>query len=368
MASRSFRCRSWLALCAALLLALAPSGSWANPRYAALVWDLTSGEILFARAPHERRYPASLAKMMTLFVLFEELERGRVRLDTQLPVTPHAEAQPALKLGLSAGESITVEHAIQALVTQSSNDVAVVIAEAIEGTEAAFAQRMTRTARALGMGGTQFRNASGLPDPDQHTTAWDMAVLGAALQVRFPERYRYFQTEAFAFRGRTYTSHNRVLRDVEGADGVKTGYIRASGFNLVTSVRREGRKIVGVVMGGRTARSRDAHMQELVEEHLPRAEVGQDYADLVVAAVRRRPATRDYVVQVGEASNAKAALTALQELQTEHDDLLGGLTPMLERSGDRVRARLAGFASREEALEACNRLRAKDVLCRIEFL
>ena len=253
--------------------ALAPA-DLGSPRYAAIVVDAPAGEILHAQDADAPRYPASLTKMMTLYLLFEELERGRLTLASSLAVSPVAAAQPPSKLGLKPGSTIRVEDAIQAIAVKSANDVAVVIAENIAGSEYAFADRMTRTARAIGMRGTVFRNASGLPDPAQVTTARDMALLGRALQRRFPRHYGYFSQSTFAYGGRSYRSTNRLLREVEGVDGIKTGYTRLSGYNLVTSVRRGGRRLIVVVMGERSGRTRDAHVADLVERYLPEARGG----------------------------------------------------------------------------------------------
>jgi D-alanyl-D-alanine carboxypeptidase len=252
-------------------IALYPANASAGGRDAAIVCDVRSGVVLFSRAADERRYPASLTKMMTLYVLFQDLQRGRYALNSTLQVSAYAAAQPRTNLGVKAGETITVDQAIRALVTHSANDAAVVIAENLEGSEPAMAERMTRTARALGTASTYFRNASGLPHPDQYTTARDMMVIGAALRGHFPQYFGYFRTRSFAFRGRTLRSHNRLVGQVEGVDGIKTGYIRASGFNVVTSIQRGGRSIVAVVMGGSTARTRDEEMQALIAAYVPGA-------------------------------------------------------------------------------------------------
>jgi D-alanyl-D-alanine carboxypeptidase len=243
----------------------------ADSRYAAIVVDSATGEVLFAKNADARRYPASLTKIMTLYILFEEMQKGRFTESSKLEVSAKAAAQAPSKLGLKAGQTITVGEAIRGLVTKSANDAAMVVAENVSGSEDAFAKRMTATARRLGMHGTTFRNPNGLPNPGQVTTARDMATLGLAVQTRFPEEYKYFSTRKFVFRGATYGNHNRLLGTVEGVDGIKTGYIRASGFNLVTSVKRDGRQLVAVVMGGATGRSRDAHMAELVRTYLPKA-------------------------------------------------------------------------------------------------
>jgi D-alanyl-D-alanine carboxypeptidase len=243
----------------------------ADSRYAAIVVDSATGEVLFAKNADARRFPASLTKIMTLYILFEEMQKGRYTEQSKLDVSAKAAAQAPSKLGLKAGNTITVGEAIRGLVTKSANDAAMVVAENVSGSEDAFAKRMTATARRLGMHATTFRNPNGLPNPGQVTSARDMATLGLAVQTRFPQEYKVFSTRKFVFRGATYGNHNRLLGTVEGVDGIKTGYIRASGFNLVTSVKRDGRQLVAVVMGGATGRSRDAHMAELVRTYLPKA-------------------------------------------------------------------------------------------------
>lgn len=207
---------------------------------------------------------------MTLYMLFEALESGTMHLGQALPVSSHAASMPASKLWLSTGSSITVEEAIKALVVRSANDVAVVVAEALGGTEANFGRMMTQRARELGMPSTVFRNASGLPDNAQVTTARDMATLSIRVMQDFPEYYPYFSTQSFTYRGTTHTSHNRLVRNYAGADGLKTGFIRASGFNVATSAVRNNRRIVSVVMGGFTAASRDTHMADLLDRGFAR--------------------------------------------------------------------------------------------------
>jgi len=262
-----------LFLFAALALPAAPG--LAQERYAALVWDLNSGETLFAEKADERRFPASLTKMMTLYRLFDELKEGAIALDTELIVSTRASRQPPTKLGLRPGQTIKVEDAILALVTKSANDVAVVVAEALAGSEEAFAEQMTAAAEALGMRDTQFRNASGLPHPEQVTTARDMARLGAALQVRHPDTFAYFSTRTFVFAGKTIRSHNRLPQRINGVNGIKTGYTRASGFNIVSSLWRNDRSVVAVVMGGSTAKARDDRMAALLKRHVGRAAQGK---------------------------------------------------------------------------------------------
>ena len=248
----------------------------AGPKYAGIVIDANSGKVVYSRNADARRYPASLTKIMTLYVLFEEVNAGRMTKSTRLEVSARAAGQAPSKLGLKPGETISVDDAIRALVTKSANDVAVVVAEAIGGTETAFARRMTETARRIGMKRTTFRNASGLPDPGQVTTARDMATLGLRLQRDFPKWYPYFSIRSFSFRGKTYRSHNRLLGRFQGTDGIKTGYTRASGYNLTSSVRRDDKHVVGVVLGGRTGASRDRQMQALLAGALPKATARRD--------------------------------------------------------------------------------------------
>ncbi len=243
----------------------------ANSRYAAYVIDANTGQVLFSRNADARRYPASLTKMMTIYLIFEAIESGRITEKTQVPFSRNAASEPPTKLGVKAGGSITVETAIRALVTRSANDVSTAIAELIGGSEANFARMMTAKAKQLGMNSTQFRNAHGLPNAQQYTTARDMAILGVALREHFPRRYDYFATRSFAYGKQRISTHNRLLGRIEGVDGIKTGYTRASGFNLVTSVRSNGRSVVAVVMGGQSGKSRDDHMAALIREHLPRA-------------------------------------------------------------------------------------------------
>lgn len=240
-------------------------------KYAAIVVDANNGNTLFQSSATAPRYPASLTKMMTLYMLFEAMEQGRVGGSTQIPVSAYAAARPPSKMGFRAGEAISVQSAIQALCTKSANDVAVAVAEYLGGTEDQFAAMMTAKARQLGMTGTVFGNASGLPDDGQRTTARDMALLGMALRSRFPNQYSYFSEREFAFRGKLVKGHNDMLGRVHGVDGIKTGYIRASGYNIVTSVQADGRRLVVVVMGGQSARARNAHVEELIARYLPSA-------------------------------------------------------------------------------------------------
>jgi len=242
-----------------------------DPAFAAIVVDANSGRTLYAASDNELRHPASLTKVMTLYLLFEQLEKGRLSLDSPISMSAHAASQAPSKLGLEPGETITVENAIKAIVTRSANDVAVAVAEAVGGDEESFAQMMTRKARALGMAHTTYVNASGLPDDRQVTTARDLTLLGRAVQERFPRYFHYFSTQSFEYAGEAIGNHNHLLGRVDGVDGIKTGYTRASGFNLLTSLHRGGRSLVAVVMGGPTAAARDRFMESLIAEHIASA-------------------------------------------------------------------------------------------------
>lgn len=233
-------------------------------RYAYIAVDADSGQVLSQQNATAQRYPASLTKMMTLYLTFEALNAGRLRLNQRLPVSDFAASQAQTNLHMRGGDSITVEQAIKALVIRSANDASVVLAEAIAGTQNQFAGMMTAKARQLGMQNTVFRNANGLPVTGQYSTARDLALLGIALRKHFPQYYPYFNLREFSHGGRSYTTHNRVLNRFSGADGIKTGYIRMSGFNLVSSAKRNGRTVVAVVMGGTTAQARDNEMVDLL--------------------------------------------------------------------------------------------------------
>jgi D-alanyl-D-alanine carboxypeptidase len=269
-----------------------------RPPFAAFVIDANSGAVLHANSADSLRHPASLTKIMTLYLLFEKLEAGKIKLDTPLMVSARAASQAPSKLGLKPGQTISAEDAIKALVTKSANDIAVVVAEAVAGDEDEFAREMTRKARALGMTHTIYRNASGLPDLEQVTTAREQALLGRAVQDRFPRYYRYFATAAFHYNGRAMRNHNKLLGSVTGIDGIKTGYTNASGFNLVSSMRRGGRHIVAVVLGGRSGGSRDAHMRELVGKYIEAAAATRTTPVVAEAAEPPRAAAKFAVASV----------------------------------------------------------------------
>jgi D-alanyl-D-alanine carboxypeptidase len=406
---------------AAFLIGLAASlsvtgSASANAKYAGVVIDVKTGKTLYADNADNLRYPASLTKIMTLYMLFGELEAGRVSLNTRMKVSKRAAGQAPSKLALKVGSTIRVKDAISALVTKSANDVAVVIAEHIGGTESKFAAKMTNTARRLGMKKTTFKNASGLPNSGQRTTARDMARLGMAIQDRYPKYYKYFSTRSFTYKGKSYRNHNRLLGTVKGVDGIKTGYIRASGFNLVTSVKRDGRHIVAVVMGGRTGKSRDAHMKSLIGRYLKSASTGRRTTPLVASRDVPLPRARNvaaaaaagnlipqirpdeivtasvtssaaadepeigsvddydktdltdgWQIQIGAVPSEEAANILLGSAMNVGTSHLRGKVPFTEpvisRGQTLHRARFAGFTDKDAARQACNYLTTKDFAC-----
>ncbi|MEJ0044008.1 MAG: SPOR domain-containing protein [Rhizomicrobium sp.] len=288
---------------------------------AALIADGETGRVLYARNASAERHPASLTKMMTLYLLFEALKRGDVNMQTLLPISEHAASQHPTNLHLYAGDMIPVDTAIKAIVVRSANDVAVAIGESLGGTEGHFAELMTAKARALGMRDTFYHNASGLPDPLQITTASDLLVLARHLAYDFPQYFPYFATPGFTFRGTNYVTHDNLIGRYDGADGIKTGYTGMSGFNLVSSVVRNGTHVIGVVMGGRTAHRRDLEMIHLLDDAFGRiavnpalvAHAGVPWRNVavnappVVASLDVAPAAAD------DEESAEAAATADQD-------------------------------------------------------
>jgi D-alanyl-D-alanine carboxypeptidase len=314
---------AWLgALLLALTLHTAAHAQIGSARYSSIVIEADSGRILSAVSADELRHPASLTKMMTLYMVFEALRDRRITLQQLVPVSPHAASVSPSKLGLMPGTRITVHEAILGLVTKSANDAAAALGEMLGVEEGRFAQMMTLRARALGMSRSTFRNASGLPDPDQWTTARDMATLGRRLAHDFPAEYRYFATPSFRFHGRVILTHDHLLETYPGADGIKTGYTEASGFNLVSSAVRGGVRIVGVVLGAAHSPERDLHMIALLNQAFGQLDIGGPSAPgrprgLVGAAqaapLPPRPAAR-WAIQAGafttEAAARQAAATA----------------------------------------------------------
>ncbi|GAB4369950.1 MAG: D-alanyl-D-alanine carboxypeptidase family protein [Kiloniellaceae bacterium] len=403
-----------LTMLVALTAGAAVAPSQATARYAAIVVDADSGQVLHAVNADTRNYPASLTKMMTLYMLFEQLERGAMTLDQRLPVSKRAAGMPPSKLGLKEGGSIRVEDAILALTTKSANDVAVVVAEALAGSEITFAKKMTERAQEIGMTRTTFRNASGLPNRGQKSTARDMVRLAKALMEDFPQYYHYFSTTTFSYNGRTYRNHNRLLTSYNGTDGIKTGYTRASGFNLVSSVERGGRRVIAVVFGGKTAKSRDNHMVKLLDRGFTKlASMGVKTipavpgpnpfqnpeattievaaAEPVPAPLRSRPVksvapssqiaaadagdvaveaeelSNDWTVQVGAFSRFKAAHSSAKEALDTAPQALEGAKVAIEKiqsaaAGVLYRSQLTGLYE-QQAREACAALIAASMNC-----
>lgn len=241
---------------------------------AQLLLDARTGQVLAAENPDELNHPASLTKMMTIYMTFDAIRRGKISWDSKVPFSRHAAARPPTKLWVKAGDSITVREAVLGMIVVSANDAAAAIAEKLGGSEERFAALMTEKARSLGMRSTVFRNASGLPDSRQVTTARDMSTLGVVLLRDFPEEYRLFAAESFTFRGKKIRGHNNLMYRYGGMDGIKTGYTNASGFNLVSAVAKGNRRVIGVVMGGRTAAGRDKIMEGLIDANIGKASNG----------------------------------------------------------------------------------------------
>jgi D-alanyl-D-alanine carboxypeptidase len=295
-----------LGLAGVTTAAARPGGGAATPVFAWIVLDAQTGQVLGEQNADVLTYPASLTKMMTLYVTFEALNQGRVRIDQLFRVSADAASRPPSKLGLIPGETVPLRDLILGLVTRSANDAAAVIAENLAGSEANFARYMTWKARQLGMNHTWFQNASGLPDPGQRTTARDIARLSLALYYNFPREYRYFSTQEFHFRGHEINTHNRLLEWYQGADGIKTGFINASGFNVATSAVRNGRRLIGVIMGGQSARIRDLQMASLLDQGFARL----DYRPPATTLVASAPAASAPAASPRPSSSTAIAATA----------------------------------------------------------
>ena len=328
--------------------------------------------MLYSRNADTRNYPASLTKMMTLYLTFDALESGSLRLDEALKVSRRAAGQAPSKLGLAVGSSISVENAILALVTKSANDVATVLAEALGGTEWEFAGIMTKKARALGMANTTFQNASGLPNRKQLSSARDMGNLAIALMQHFPKYYHYFSVTEFRFNGKTYQNHNNLLADYPGTDGLKTGYIAASGFNVAVSVTREGHRLIGVVFGGKSAKSRDDHMAVLLDKSFARLDERRLYAEsdgvelkLITASM---PTGDPWGIQIGAYGTVAAATRALnmaeRHLSTSLTGAAAALMPIEADGKTLIRARYLGLDERA-AKTACDRLSGSELPCAV---
>lgn len=373
--------------------------------YAAMVVDGHTGKILYSRHGNSLRYPASLTKIMTLYLLFDQLEQGKLKETTPLRVSKFAAAQAPSKIGLKPGSTILVKDAILSLVTKSANDIAVVVAESIGGTEANFAIMMTEKAHSIGMNKTVFRNASGLPNKEQVTTARDMITLGNHLMFEHPERYEYFSEKYFSYRGKKYRNHNRLLFDYKGTDGIKTGYTRASGFNLLANVRRGNKHLIAVVFGGTTSGKRNAAMRAMLNKTLPRAteklpakrrprqktyyvasaaqfpEAAEQQAAAkpderqasppeTVASLPSRPAapprTGRFHIQVGAYSRRTDAMERLETIRNKAGDVIKDheplTVPLVEPQRNLYRARFAGF-TRNTADSTCHLLKKRAITC-----
>lgn len=367
----------YLSVWALLVALLMPLPAFA--KYASIIVDAETGRILHGTNVDTRNYPASLTKMMTLYVVFDALDSGELKLNSTFTVSRRAAAQPASKLGLRKNQTISVENAILALVTKSANDVATTIAENISGSERAFALRMTSLARKLGMTRTTFRNASGLPHRGQLSTARDMAKLARALLTNHAKHYGYFSVKSFAYKGRSYKNHNKLLTSYEGVDGIKTGYIRASGFNLVASAKRGEQRLIGVVFGGNSSRHRNRHMTKLLNKGF--AILDKKYLTVAdkpvqstkrdqVAAVSTPPASRTketWTIQVGAFGRQTQAYEAAQTAVDLAPRLLTHgkikVVPITNRSGRTLhRARIYDI-SKKQAYRACRTLKKKRMNC-----
>ncbi len=302
--------RVFCALAVGLMVWLSAGG--VEARYASIVMDAETLDVLYAKNADTRNYPASLTKIMTLYMIFDALDKGKVTLKTRMKVSKRAAGQPQTNIGLRKGDRITVKDAILALVTRSANDVATVVGEHLARSEVNFAVAMTKKARTLGMTKTSFRNASGLPNRRQKSTARDMAKLGLRIQRDFPQYYHYFRTKKFTYKGRTYGNHNNLLGRYSGTDGIKTGYTRASGFNLVSSVHQGDRHLIAVVFGGRTAKSRDRHMISLLNRGFKKAELIARNRTPAPIPMARPAFDENGIVQLASAQSTIAADTPLK--------------------------------------------------------
>lgn len=395
--------------CAIVSLGAAP----AQARYAHIVIDANTGKVLDSQNADDIKYPASLTKMMTLYLTFEALHKGRISWDQRITMSKNGAATIPSKLFVKAGTTFTVREAVYGMIVKSANDLAEGMGDHLGGSEAKFAEMMTRTARQLGMSKTVFRNASGLPNKSQVTTARDMAKLGLALQRDFPREYKMFNTTSFKFRGKTIRGHNRLLTRYQGVDGIKTGYTNASGFNIVSAVNYNGRSVVAVVLGGRSAARRDNQVVTLLDRTLPKASRTRNSEQLIASANTSRtfdvsPSTvplpmfaerRDSVakqiaaangvmadmmqtsalrpvatgtrsaweVQIAAADSEAAALSLLKSAKSSLSSGYSGLAPYTEavRSGNATlyRARFTGFDNQADALSACKDLKAQSYSC-----
>jgi D-alanyl-D-alanine carboxypeptidase len=288
-----------------------------RPQPASFIIDADTGKVLESENSDAPRYPASLTKMMTLYLTFDALKHNRLKLDQTIPVSEYAASQPQTNIALSPGDHIAIKDAILSIVVRSANDSAVTLGEALGGSESGFARKMTEKAHALGMKNTVFYNASGLPEPAQHTTAHDMAILGLALRKDFPQYFPFFKTESFSYRGKTYITHNHVMTRYDGVDGIKTGFIRASGFNVVTSANRNGHHLIAVVMGGPTWRARDDKMIALLDKTFNQFAARDGNKNLKFASSERKVAAFPVTPDKIEATEGEGDLSAESDVRMD---------------------------------------------------
>lgn len=356
--------------------------SGAHASVSSIIIDAETGDVLSSSNADSLRYPASLTKLMTLYITFNALDKGLIKFEDKLPVSRNAANRSPSKLGLKKGETITVRDAVLALIVKSANDCATVLAEGLGYSEENFAKTMTEVARELGMKNTTFKNASGLPNRAQKTTARDMALLGAAMYHHFPEYYKLFATKKFTYNGRTYYTHNHLLKSFEGADGMKTGFTNAAGYNIVTSAERDGHRVIAVTMGHDTIRQRDTKVASLMKKGLQKLAMSDHieapnlYANadthtygepsLIEAATvaDEAPASDVWAVQIGAFSNyAKArnyAISVKKQLKMAGAEI--DIEPAQKGSAVIYRSKLVGF-EKNEADKTCNSLKKSNKSC-----
>lgn len=352
--------------------------------------DAKTGNVISSSDADSLRYPASLTKLMTLYITFDALEKGLIRMEDKLPVSKHAAGMAPSKLGVRAGEKIRVKDAVMALVVKSANDCAVVLAEGLGYSEANFAKTMTKVARELGMKNTTFKNASGLPNKQQKTTARDMAILGAAMYHHFPKYYKLFATRTYTYKNQKLYTHNHLLKNFQGADGMKTGFTNASGYNIVTSAKRDGNRVIAVTMGHNTARVRDQKVAQLMNQGLKKLAMDTKVSDSnLYAAIEEPIATtqiaenevtepqqlasaetsnpaNNWAVQLGAFSNyAKArnyALAIKREVSKKTKNNPIDIEPYQNGSAVIYRSKIIGFA-KNEAATFCKKLKQSNKSC-----
>ena len=337
------------------------SSSVTFAKKAAIVIDFDTKEVLFEVNANTKNYPASLTKIMTLYILFDQIEKGLLTYDTKLKVSKIASSRSPSKLYLEAGSFIKVEDAIMALIIKSANDVATVVAENISGTEKDFAKLMTRYARNLGMANTTFKNASGLPNRAQLTTARDISILSHALISNFPEEYKLFSKQNFTYNGKTYKTHNKLMLSYEGADGIKTGYIKASGFQLAFSAVRNNKRLVGVIFGGDTGKQRDRSLKIIMDKEF--AELGinkKEKKSTIVKKETKQTKTNSYSIVVGTfkyRNNAEKQLKLIKSKYPKTTTAKKANIVLIKVSGKQLyESRFENF-TKKEAYSACKRLK-----------